>query len=98
MDFITSLPDSEGYNAICTVIDRLIKERHYIPCHWGDGQLLVEELVWIMIWNVFRLHRLPSSIVSDQDPRFISDMWQSLCRRLRIKTNISTAYHPETDG
>ena len=49
MDFITSLPDSEGYNAICTVIDRLIKERHYIPCHWGDGQLLVEELVWIII-------------------------------------------------
>ncbi len=37
MDFITGLPLSEGYNAICTIICRLTKERHYVPCHWGDG-------------------------------------------------------------
>jgi len=39
------LPDLEGYNTIYTVIDRLIKERYYIPYYEGEGRLLVEELV-----------------------------------------------------
>jgi hypothetical protein len=45
MDFITGLPLSEGYNAICTIICRLTKERHYVPCHWGDGGTSAEETV-----------------------------------------------------
>jgi len=98
MDFITGLPLSENYNAICTIICRLSKERHYVPCHWGDGGTSTEETVWIMLWNVYRLHGLPSSIVSDRGSQFISTMWQSLCKRLKIKANLSTAYHPETDG
>ncbi len=51
-----------------------------------------------MLWNVYRLHGLPSSIVSDRGSQFISTMWQSLCKRLRITASLSTAYHPETDG
>jgi len=98
MDFITGLPLSEGYNAICTIICRLSKDRHYVPCHWGDGGTSTEETVWIMLWNVYRLHGLPSSIVSDRGSQFVSIMWQSLCKRLKIKANLSTAYHPETDG
>ncbi len=97
MDFITELPLSENYNAICTIICRLFKERHYVPCHWGDGGTSTEETVWIMLWNVYRLHDLPSSIVSDRDSQFISTMWQSLCKRLKIKVNLSTAYHSEID-
>ncbi len=98
MDFITGLPLSEGYNAICTIICRLTKERHYVPCHWGDGGTSAEETVWIMLWNVYRLHGLPSSIVSDRGSQFISTMWQSLCKRLKTTASLSTAYHPETDG
>jgi hypothetical protein len=98
MDFITGLPDSGGYNAICTIIDRLTKERHYVPCHWGDGGTSTEETVWIMLWNVFRLHGLPDSITSDRGSQFVSTMWKALCERLRIQANLSTAYHPETDG
>jgi len=97
MNFITELPLSEGYNAICTIICRLTKERHYVPCHWGDGDTSAEETVWIMLWNVYRLHGLPSSIVSDRGSQFISTMWKSLCKRLRITASLSTAYHPETD-
>lgn len=98
MDFITGLPDSGGYNAICTIIDRLSKERHYVPCHWGEGGTSTEETIWILLWNVFRLHGLPDSIVSDRGSQFISKLWKALCERLRIKANLSTAYHPETDG
>jgi hypothetical protein len=98
MDFITELSLSEGYNAICTIICRLTKERHYVPCHWGDDGTSVEETVSIMLWNVYRLHDLLSSIVSDRDSQFISTMWKSLCKRLRITASLFTAYHLEIDG
>lgn len=97
-DFITGLPESDGYNAICTLICRLSKERHYVPCHWGEGGTSTEETLWILLWNVFRLHGLPLSITSDRGRQFVSTLWKSLCKRLKIKANLSTAYHPETDG
>ena len=98
MNFITGLPKSEGYNAICTIIDRLTKERHYVPCHWGEDGTSTEVTVWIMIWNVFRLHGLPDFITSDRGLQFVSKIWKVFCQKLRIKANLSTVYHPETDG
>ena len=98
MDLITGLPMSEGHNAICTIIDRFSKERHYVPCHSGDQGTSTEELVEILLWNVYRLHGLPSSITSDRGSQFVSTLWKSVCKRLKIKSNLSTAYHPETDG
>ena len=97
MNFITGLPKSEGYNAICTIIDRLTKERHYVPCHWGEDDTSIEVTVWIMIWNVFRLHELSDFITSNRDPQFVSKIWKAFCQKLRIKTNLSTTYHSETD-
>ena len=98
MDFITGLPKSEGYNAICTIVDRATKERHYVPCHWGDQGTSAEATAWLLIWNVFRLHGLPESIVSDRGTQFVSILWKAFCTKLGIKANLSTAYHPETDG
>ncbi len=49
MNFITELSLSEGYNVICTIICHLIKERHYVFCHWEDDDISVEETVWIML-------------------------------------------------
>ncbi len=97
MNFITELSLSEGYNVICTIICRLIKERHYVSCHWEDDDTSVEETVWIMLWNVYRLHDLPSSIVSNRDSQFISTMWKSLCKRLRITASLFIAYHSKID-
>ena len=51
-----------------------------------------------MLWNIFRPYGLPSSITSDQGPQFIFNLWRSMCKRLKIKANLLTAYHPETDG
>jgi len=95
MNFITELLLSKDYNVICTIICRLIKKRHYVFCHWEDEDISVEETVWIMLWNVYRLHDLLSFIVSNKDSQFISTMWQSLCKWLRITTSLSTVYHSE---
>ncbi len=97
MNFITELSLSKNYNIICTIICRFFKERHYVSCHWEDNDISIEETVWIMLWNVYRLHDLLSSIVSNRDSQFISIMWQSLCKRLKIKVNLSTVYHSEID-
>ncbi len=97
MNFITELSLSKNYNVICTIICRLFKKHHYVLCHWEDDDISIEETVWIMLWNVYRLHDLLSSIVSNKDFQFISIMWQSLCKRLKIKVNLSTVYHSEID-
>ncbi len=97
MNFITELSLSKNYNVICTIICRLFKERHYVFCHWEDDDISIEETIWIMLWNVYRLHDLFSSIVSNKDSQFILIMWQSLCKRLKIKVNLSTVYHSEID-
>ena len=98
MDFIVGLPDSEGHNAICTIIDRLSKERHYAPCTAGEEGTAVEACVRILLHYVFRTHGLPSSIISDRGPQFVSTVWKSFCKRLGIKSKLSTAFHPKTDG
>jgi len=97
MNFITELLLSKDYNVICTIICRLIKKRHYVLCHWRDESISVEETIWIMLWNVYRLHDLLSFIILNRDSQFISTMWQSLCKRLRIMTSLSTVYHSEID-
>ncbi len=97
MNFITELFLSKNYNVICMIICRLFKEHHYVLCHWRDDDISIEETVWIMLWNVYWLHDLLSSIVSNRDFQFISIMWQSLCKRLKIKVNLSTIYHSEID-
>ncbi len=97
MNFIIELSLSESYNVICIIICCLIKEHHYVLCHWKDNDISVEETVWIMLWNVYRLHDLLSSIVSNRDSQFIFIMWKSLCKRLRIIASLFTAYHFEID-
>ncbi len=54
-------------------------------------------MIWIMLWNVYRLHDLLSSIVSNRDFQFISTMWKSLCKRLRITASLFTVYHSKID-
>ncbi len=97
MNFIIELLLLKNYNVICMIICHLFKEHHYVFCHWEDDDISIEETVWIMLWNVYRLHDLLSSIVSNRDSQFISIMWQSLCKRLKIKVNLSTVYHSEID-
>jgi len=98
MDFVTDLPPSNGLfpdaTSIWVITDRLSKERHLAPCH----SMKTEHLVRIFIHFIVRTHGLPESIVSDRGPQFVSEFWQSLCKRLGVKAKLSTAHHPQTDG
>ncbi len=76
MNFITELSLSENYNIICIIICHLIKECYYVFCHWKNDDISVEEMIWIILWNIYRLHDLLSSIVSNRDFQFISTMWK----------------------
>ena len=51
-----------------------------------------------IINTIFRLHGLPRELVSDRDPRFTAEFWQSVFLSLEIRSKMSTSDHPETDG
>src|SRR6185437_8317078 len=76
IDFIVGLPRTrQGYNAIMTVIDRLSKQAHFIPT---TDTLDAPGAARLFIDQIFRLHRMPTSIVSDRDPKFVGIFWQTL--------------------
>jgi hypothetical protein len=95
MDFITHLEPSRGYDAIFVIVDRLTKMRHFIPC---KGTCNAEEVARLYVRHVWKLHGLPLTIVSDRGPQFVAQFWKHLTQRLGIKTLLSTAYHPSTNG
>ncbi|RHN60629.1 putative nucleotidyltransferase, Ribonuclease H [Medicago truncatula] len=96
MDFVTSLPNTpRGHDAIWVVVDRLTKSAHFIPINISYP---VAQLAEIYVHSIVKLHGVPSSIVSDKDPRFTSRFWKSLQDALGSKLRLSSTYHPQTDG
>ena len=96
MDLITQLPDSHGYDAILTIVDHgCTRAALFLPC---TTNVTGEGITKLYLDNVYRWFGIPSKIISDRDPRFTSHFSTSLCQRLGINRNISTAYHPQTDG
>nr|XP_004515974.1 uncharacterized protein LOC101489513 [Cicer arietinum] len=57
-----------------------------------------KRLAEIYIKEIVKLHGIPSSVVSDKDPRFTSKFWQGLHSTLGTNLRMSSAYHPQTDG
>jgi transposase InsO family protein len=95
-DFIVELPKTEnGNDSILTVIDRFSKEAHFIPCR---KDITAEQLARLFLDQIYRLHGLPNSIISDRDKLFTSRFWTAFTELLEIKPKLSTAFHPESDG
>ncbi|GJT95957.1 putative reverse transcriptase domain-containing protein [Tanacetum coccineum] len=96
MDFVTGLPrTSSGYDSIWVIVDRLTKSAHFLPMKKTDS---MEKLTQLYLKEVVCRHGVPLSIISDRDSRFASGFWRSLQNALGTNLNMSTAYHPETDG
>ncbi|GAU49588.1 hypothetical protein TSUD_138750 [Trifolium subterraneum] len=96
MDFFGGLPKTaKGNEVIWVVVDRLTKSAHFIAIKMGT---LVPRLAEIYVEQIIRLHGIPSSIVSDRDPKFTSRFWESFQEALGTKLRLSSAYHPQTDG
>ena len=70
IDFITHLPKSEGYDAILVVVYRLTKMKHFIAY---NNTCDVEEVFRLYLGHIWKLHRLPTTVVSDRGPQFVSD-------------------------
>ena len=89
------MPLAQGYDSILVVVDRLTKMVHFIST---IEKMLAEGLVRLFRDNVWKLYRLPESIILDRGPQFTAGLIRELNRILGIKSKISTAFHPQTDG
>ncbi|GKD23177.1 putative reverse transcriptase domain-containing protein, partial [Tanacetum coccineum] len=96
MDFIKKLPKtSNEHDTIWVIVDLLTKSAHFIPTQEADS---METLIRLYIKEIVFRHSVPISIISDRDSHFTSRFWQSLQSALGTQLDMSTAYHPETDG
>ena len=91
VDFITKLPVVAGKDVILVVCDRLSKMAHFVATTEGT---LAEGLARLFRDYIWKLHRLPESIVSDRGPQFAVGLTKELNRMLGIKMKLSTAFHP----
>jgi transposase InsO family protein len=95
MDFMGPFPTSLGYDYLWVILCRLMSNIHLIPIRTTTKAL---ELAFVFLCKVIRLHGLPTSIVSDQDSKFMSKFWHELHRILGVRLRFTMAFHPQADG
>jgi len=93
-DFITKLPLVQGYNSILVVVDRLMKMVHFIPTMEKTS---AEGLARLFRDNIWKLHGLSESIISDRGSQFATGLMKELNKILRIENKMSTVFYPQTD-
>jgi hypothetical protein len=70
---------------------------HYISCVAEKNETTAEKTARLLISYVWKLHELSSIIISDRDSQFVSLVWKTVCKILRINIKLSIAFHSETD-
>jgi len=95
VDFIMKLLVVAGKDAILVVCDRLSKMTHFVATTEGTSAEGLARLLWDNVW---KLHGLLESVVSDRGPQFVAELMKELNKMLGIKTKLSMAFHPQTDG
>src|SRR5947209_18972781 len=94
MDFIVQLPTVRGYNQVWMVVDRFSKMVHFILLKSTTANELADGFVK----EIWCHHGLPLDIMSDHDPKFTSQFWKAMMKKLDVYLNMSTAFHSQTDG
>ena len=96
MDFVVGLPlTGRKHDLVWVVVDRLTKSAHFLAVRTDYS---LDKLAELYIKETVRLHGIPISIISYQDPRFTSRFWGNLQEVLGTRLNFSAAFHPQTDG
>ena len=94
MDFIEGILKYGGKTIVLVVVDHLSKYSHFFALIHPHTASSVAQ---IFMDQIFRIHGIPSSIVSDCDATFTSNFWTKLFRLTGTKLNMSSGYHPQTD-
>lgn len=95
LDFIEGLPKSGGKEVILVIMDKLTKYGPFVTLnHPYTASTMAQKVLDIII----RLHGLLKAIISDRDTVFVSSFWKELFKAIGTQVNLSTAYHPQTDG
>ena len=96
MDLIMGLPNKQGFNAILTIVDHgCSRAAIFLPCTTNISRPGITQLY---LDYIYRWFSLPTKIISDRDPCFTSHFGKAITKKLRIEQNLSTAFHPQTDG
>jgi hypothetical protein len=95
-DLIMDLPKKGSFDSVLTIMDHdCSKVALFFPCNKEVG---VVEVATLYAQQVFPHYGVPKKIISNRDPHFTAAFARAVCAQLNIKQNISTAYHPQTDG
>jgi len=94
LDFVEGLPRSGQYNSILVVVDKYSKFAHFVPLRHPFTALSVAKAY---LDNVYKLHGLPMSLISNCDRVFTSKLWQELFSLAGVSLRMSSSYHPQTD-
>ncbi|GJR00742.1 putative reverse transcriptase domain-containing protein [Tanacetum coccineum] len=96
MNFVTKLPRTiSEHDTIWVIVDRLTKSAHFLPMR---EDYKMDRLARLYLNKIVARHDVPISIISNRDSRFTSRFWQTMQEALRTKLDMTTAYHPQTDG
>jgi hypothetical protein len=95
MDFIEGFSKVSGKSVVLTVIDRFSKFVHFITL---DHPNSAASMAKAFFEGIVRLHGFPCSIVSDRDTIFMSTFWTELFKMAGTKLQMSSAFHPQSDG
>ncbi|XP_029550712.1 uncharacterized protein LOC115150975 [Salmo trutta] len=95
LDFVTGLPSSDGNTVNLTIVDRFSKFAHFVPFSKLPSASTTSE---ILVREVFRVHGLPSDIVSDRGPKFTSAVWKSFCLAIGATVSLTSGFHPQSNG
>jgi hypothetical protein len=96
-DFVIELSDNKEYNAILMMINWLSKMHHYISCIIDENDTTAKKTTKLLIQHVWKLHEFFTTMISNRDFQFISFVWNTICRMLRIKAMLFIAFHSKTN-
>ena len=94
VDFIMKLPVSRGHDSILVVCDRFSKMSHFVAT---TEKTTAKGLANLFRDNMWKLHGLLESMISDRGLQFVAGLMKKLNKMLGIETKLSTAYHLEID-
>ncbi len=97
LDFVTKLLNNKDYNVVFIIVNRLNKMHHYISCIIDENETTIEKTAKLLIQHVWKLHELLITMIFDRYSQFISFVWNTICKMLRIKTKLFTAFYSKTN-